>query len=250
MVTLESSLNSLKLALAQFGSERAVGQASAMQPLTSVTSGNAGTVKASGITLAISLTRAATRQLDMQRQLDSAYRAQAMLEVAGNASAQMMARLKNLKKNIVQATSETLAQSERAFLISQFEGIHQTLLSSAQNTRWESMRLFDGSAGARREHVSAAEAAKSMSNAIDLAMQTITRFGDDLGVAGLQLASAVQAISSRQSSASTPTSQQSGTAYVNAISSMLRTQIAGNSSQATQAQANFTPQAVINTLQF
>jgi hypothetical protein len=101
----------------------------------------------------------------------------------------------------------------------------------------------------RRGGVGSAEAATSMSDAIDLAMQTMTSSSDILSFAGLQLTAAVQKLSSRQSS-SGPITQHPGTAYVNAISSMLRSQISGNTSQATAAQANFTPQGVITTLQF
>ena len=102
----------------------------------------------------------------------------------------------------------------------------------------------------RRGGISSVDAAKSMNDAIDLVMKTITDSDSSLSSAGLQLASAVQLLSSRQASAVPSMTQQSGNAYVNAISAMLRTQIAGNTTQATQAQANFTPQAVISTLQF
>lgn len=125
-ITLESSLNSLKIALAQHGTAGAV---SATQTLTqgklqSTTAGSGNT------SATLSLTQSTVWRLDMQRQLDSAYLSQSMLEVAGNANADIMTRLKNLKKVTVQATNQTLAQSERAFLASQFEGIRKSLLSN------------------------------------------------------------------------------------------------------------------------
>lgn len=167
-VTLESSLNSLKLALAQFGTASAAGQAAAA-PEANALPGTVATPHAN-TSSSISLAQSAERRLDLQRQLDSAYTAQAMLEVVGKNNAQIMGRLQNLKKVVVQATSEKIVQSERAFLISQFEGIRKSLLND-------------------------------------------------------------------------------GAADVPPIA-MLRSQIAGNTSQAAQAQANFTPQAVISTLQF
>jgi hypothetical protein len=150
-VTLESSLNSLKLALAQLGSAGAAGQASAVSATSAVTGAVATPNTASASS--ISLTRSAVRQLDLQRQLDGAYTAQAMLEVVGKNNAQIMGRLQNLKKVVVQATSEQTVQAERAFLVSQFEGIRKSLLSTAQNASWNGTRLFDGSAGPGRDGV-------------------------------------------------------------------------------------------------
>ena len=102
----------------------------------------------------------------------------------------------------------------------------------------------------RRGGISSVDAAKSMNDAIDLAIKTISDSESNLSSASLQLVSAVQLLSSRQASAVPSETEQSGNAYVNAISNMLRTQITGNTTQATQAQANFTPQSVISTLQF
>ena len=150
-VTLESSLNSLKLALAQVGTTGAAGQVAAAPAANAVL--GAGPTQNQNTTSSISLTQAATRQLDLQRQLDSAYTAQAMLEVVGKNNAQIMGRLQNLKKVVVQATSDKLVQSERAFLVSQFEGIRKSLLSTAQNASWNGSRLFDGSAGSARDGV-------------------------------------------------------------------------------------------------
>ena len=89
-----------------------------------------------------------------------------------------------------------------------------------------------------------------MNDAIDLAIKTISDSENNLSSASLQLVSAVQLLSSRQTSAVPSVAEQSSNAYVNAISTMLRTQITGNTTQAAQAQANFTPQSVISTLQF
>lgn len=150
-VSLESSLNSLKLALAQYGTASAAGQAAPV-PATNALTGTAA-MPGSGTSAALSLTQSAVRQLDLQRQLDSAYTAQAMLEVVGKNNAQIMGRLQNLKKVVVQATSDKIVQSERAFLVSQFEGIRKSLLSTAQNASWNGMRLFDGSAGSGRDGV-------------------------------------------------------------------------------------------------
>ena len=150
-VTLESSLNSLKLALAQVGTTGAAGQVAAAPAANAVL--GAGATQNQNTTSSISLTQAVTRQLDLQRQLDSAYTAQAMLEVVGKNNAQIMGRLQNLKKVVVQATSDKLVQSERAFLVSQFEGIRKSLLSTAQNASWNGSRLFDGSAGSARDGV-------------------------------------------------------------------------------------------------
>ena len=102
----------------------------------------------------------------------------------------------------------------------------------------------------RRGGIGSVDAAKSMNAAIDLAMKTLSDNANELSNAGLTLASAVQSLSSSRSSATPSVAQQSGNTYVSTISAMLRTQIAGNTSLATQAQANFTPQAVISTLQF
>ncbi len=175
MVTLESSLNSLKLALAQYGTAGAVGQVSALLPTAQngVQLGMQPSAPAVSDVSGISLTQSAARQLDLQRQLDSAYRAQAMLEVAGNASAEMMTRLKNLKKVTVQATRETLVDSERAFLISQFEGLRQNILSTAQNTRWNGARLFDGSAGSGRDGVLSFTVGAGSGGTVNLAMPNL-----------------------------------------------------------------------------
>lgn len=62
-VTLESSLNSLKLALAQMGSAGAAGQASTVLATSAVTGAVATPNTASGSS--ISLTRSAVQQLDL-----------------------------------------------------------------------------------------------------------------------------------------------------------------------------------------
>ncbi|MFM8468081.1 MAG: hypothetical protein ACKOAO_11030 [Oxalobacteraceae bacterium] len=150
-ITLESSLNSLKLALAQFGRTGSAGQAAAVSAATAIP--GVATTADTNSSAAIGLNSSAIRQLDLQRQLDSAYTAQAMLEVVGKNNAQIMGRLQNLKKVVVQATSDQIVQSERAFLVSQFEGVRKSLLSTAQNASWNGTRLFDGSAGSARDGV-------------------------------------------------------------------------------------------------
>ena len=170
-VTLESSLNSLKLALAQLGSTGAAGQASAVSATSAVT-GAAATPNTTSSS-SISLTRSAVRQLDLQRQLDSAYTAQAMLEVVGKNNAQIMGRLQNLKKVVVQATSEQIVQSERAFLVSQFEGMRKSLLSTAQNASWNGTRLFDGSAGSGRDGVMSFKVGSGSAGKIDISLPNL-----------------------------------------------------------------------------
>lgn len=170
-VTLESSLNSLKLALAQLGSAGAAGQASAVSATSAVTGAVATPNTASASS--ISLTRSAVRQLDLQRQLDGAYTAQAMLEVVGKNNAQIMGRLQNLKKVVVQATSEQTVQAERAFLVSQFEGIRKSLLSTAQNASWNGTRLFDGSAGPGRDGVMSFRVGSGSAGKIDISLPNL-----------------------------------------------------------------------------
>ncbi len=167
-VSLESSLNSLKLALARYGTTSAAGQAAAV-PAASLSSGIAATADSTS-SYDSSLTRSAVRQLDLQRQLDSAYTAQAMLEVVGKNNAQIMGRLQNLKKVVVQATSEKIVQSERTFLVSQFEGIRKSLLSTAQNASWNGARLFDGSGGSGRDGVFSFAVGAGSEGRIDVAL--------------------------------------------------------------------------------
>ncbi len=176
-VSLESSLNSLKLALAQFGTSSAAGQATAV-PATNAVLGATGTANpysanAANTTSSISLTQSGARQLDLQRQLDSAYTAQAMLEVVGKNNAQIMGRLQNLKKVVVQATSDKIVQSERAFLVSQFEGIRKSLLSTAQNASWNGTRLFDGSAGSGRDGVLSFNVGSGSAGKVDISLPNL-----------------------------------------------------------------------------
>ncbi len=170
-VTLESSLNSLKLALAQIGTTSAAGQAAAVPAANAVL----GTGVTPGATndYASRLSQSTVRQLDLQRQLDSAYTAQAMLEVVGKNNASIMGRLQNLKKVVVQATSEKIVQSERAFLVSQFEGIRKSLLSTANNASWNGMRLFDGSAGSGRDGVMRFSVGSGSAGTVDISLPNL-----------------------------------------------------------------------------
>lgn len=172
MVTLESSLASLKIALTQFGATSPVNQASALLSTSQSAVGTSAATGAAG-TSTLSLSQTSTKALDMQRQLDSAYRAQAMLEVAGKANASIINRLKDLRKIAVQASSDTVEQSDRAFLISQFEGVRQSLVSQAQNTRWDGMRLFDGTAGSKRNGILSFNVGSGSSGKIDISLPNL-----------------------------------------------------------------------------
>lgn len=170
MVTLESSLAAVKIALTQFGSTASapVNQASAV--LSTSMSTSASGAGAFGV---LNLSQTSTKSLDMQRQLDSAYQSQAMLEVADKANATMTTRLKDLRKIAVQASSDSLAQSERAFLISQFDGVRHSLLSQTQNTRWDGTRLFDGTGGSKRDGTLSFVVGSGASGRLDIALPNL-----------------------------------------------------------------------------
>ena len=138
-INLEPSLNFLKLALAHasLGSAGRSGQPGSVASVAWA---------ASGATPVLGLSESATRQLDLQRQLDSAYSTQAMFEVIRKTNALIMTRLRNLNPRSVQLTTERNLQSERAALASQFEGMRNNLLGAGQNMGWKGTRLLDGMA--------------------------------------------------------------------------------------------------------
>lgn len=271
MVTLESSLVAVKMALAQFGASASANSASELASTSqSTVAGGSVVVSAATPSSTLSLSQASTKALDMQRQLDSAYTTQIMLEVVAKANAAITARLKDLRKITVQASIDRQVKSERAALIAQFEGVRQSLLSQTRNT------LGDGMAGSKRDgqlsfplgtfevqpdhplmlllkhgSVDSAMAARSTTAAIDLSLQTLSKLDNDLGEAGMKLAASVQTLWANKagdSSDSIRQPDQAGQEAVSAIISMLRTQIVDDVSQAALAQANYTPQDFINTL--
>jgi hypothetical protein len=99
----------------------------------------------------------------------------------------------------------------------------------------------------KRGSVNSRDSALGMVSAVDFALGTIQDFISQLAIASIKINAAVDRLTqSQQFGLGTLSGASSG--FASAIGSMLRMQFSNNPQQAVQAQANFTPQAVVNTL--
>jgi flagellin-like hook-associated protein FlgL len=96
--------------------------------------------------------------------------------------------------------------------------------------------------------ISSQQAASTMTASIDIALQTMAETRNKVGVAGVQLTSAVEKLASSTNSINRSLSGTNSNSYAKNIASLLRTQLADNSLQAAWAQASLSSSEVANTL--
>jgi flagellin len=181
MVTLDSSLTALKIALTQSVATGSVNQNSNQAANT-----QASTTGSSVVTDAVKLSQAATNTLNNQRYLSAAYKAQSMLQVADKAASSMTTKLEDLRKLAVQATNPLLSDSERALLSAEFQGERSSLLNMTHTSRWNGMRLFDGSAGTQRNGTLSFQVGPGSSGQLDLALPNLRQ--DSVRMSGVRAA--------------------------------------------------------------
>ncbi len=172
MVTLDSSLAALKIALTQSAATGSVN----LNSNRSVN--NSSSLSASTVTTdAVRLSQAAANSLNNQRNLSNAYKAQSMLLVADKAVTAMTSKLEDLRKLAIAASDTTIDTTERAMLSAEFQGKRASILSMTQNTRWNGMRLFDGSAGAKRNGTLSFQVGSGSSGQLDVTLPNLRQDG-------------------------------------------------------------------------
>jgi flagellin-like hook-associated protein FlgL len=179
MVTLDSSLAALKIALTQTAATGSVNQNS-----NRASSNQSSTAGSSVVTEAVRLSQAATTTLNNQRYLSAAYKAQAMLQTADKAASSITTKLEDLRKLAVKATSSTLSDSERALLSADFQGKRSSLLTMTQTARWNGMRLFDGSAGTQRNGTLSFQVGSGTSGQLDVVLPNLRQ--DSVRMSGVR----------------------------------------------------------------
>ena len=179
MVTLDSSLAALKIALTQSAATGSVNQNSNRASNT-----QASTAGSSVVTDAVRLSQAATNTLNNQRYLNTAYKAQSMLQVADKAASTMTTKLQDLRKLAVQATNDSLSDSERALLSAEFQGKRSSLLNMTQSARWNGSRLFDGSAGSKRDGTFSFQVGSGSSGQLDVSLPNLRQ--DSVRMSGVR----------------------------------------------------------------
>lgn len=179
MVTLDSSLAALKIALTQSAATGSVNQNS-----NRASNSQASTAGSSVVTDAVRLSQAATNTLNNQRYLSTAYKAQSMLQTADKAAATMTTKLEDLRKLAVQATNESLSDSERALLSAEFQGKRSSLLTMTQSARWNGSRLFDGSAGSQRNGTFSFQVGSGTSGQLDVNLPNLRQ--DSVRISGVR----------------------------------------------------------------
>lgn len=179
MVTLDSSLAALKIALTQSAATGSVNQNS-----NRASNSQASTAGSSVVTDAVRLSQAATNTLNNQRYLSTAYKAQSMLQTADKAAATMTTKLEDLRKLAVQATNESLSDSERALLSAEFQGKRSSLLNMTQSARWNGSRLFDGSAGSQRNGTFSFQVGSGTSGQLDVSLPNLRQ--DSVRISGVR----------------------------------------------------------------
>ena len=179
MVTLDSSLAALKIALTQSAATGSVNQNS-----NRASNSQASTAGSSVVTDAVRLSQAATNTLNNQRYLSTAYKAQSMLQTADKAAATMTTKLEDLRKLAVQATNESLSDSERALLSAEFQGKRSSLLNMTQSARWNGSRLFDGSAGSQRNGTFSFQVGSGTSGQLDVNLPNLRQ--DSVRISGVR----------------------------------------------------------------
>lgn len=172
MVTLDSSLAALKIALTQSAATGSV-NLNSNRSVNSSSSLSASTVT----TDAVRLSQAAANSLNNQRYLSTAYKAQSMLLVADKAVTAMTSKLEDLRKLAISASDTTLDTSDRALLSAEFQGKRASILSMTQNTRWNGMRLFDGSAGTKRNGTLSFQVGSGSSGQLDVTLPNLRQDG-------------------------------------------------------------------------
>lgn len=179
MVTLDSSLSALKIALTQSAATGSVNQNSNRASNT-----QASTAGSSVVTDAVRLSQAATNTLNNQRYLSSAYKAQSMLQVADKAASTMTTKLDDLRKLAVKATNDSLSDSERALLSAEFQGKRTSLMNLTQSARWNGSRLFDGSAGTQRNGTFSFQVGSGSNGQLDVALPNLRQ--DSVRMSGVR----------------------------------------------------------------
>ena len=179
MVTLDSSLAALKIALTQSAATGSVNQNSNRASNT-----QASTAGSSVVTDAVRLSQAATNTLNNQRYLNTAYKEQSMLQVADKAASTMTSKLQDLRKLAVQATNDSLSDSERALLSAEFQGKRSSLLNMTQSARWNGSRLFDGSAGSKRDGTFSFQVGSGSSGQLDVSLPNLRQ--DSVRMSGVR----------------------------------------------------------------
>ncbi|MEY3791459.1 MAG: Flagellin [Pseudomonadota bacterium] len=179
MVTLDSSLAALKIALTQSAATGSVNQNS-----NRASNSQASTAGSSVVTDAVRLSQAATNTLNNQRYLSTAYKAQSMLQTADKAAVTMTTKLEDLRKLAVQATNESLSDSERALLSAEFQGKRSSLLNMTQSARWNGSRLFDGSAGSQRNGTFSFQVGSGTSGQLDVNLPNLRQ--DSVRISGVR----------------------------------------------------------------
>jgi hypothetical protein len=97
-------------------------------------------------------------------------------------------------------------------------------------------------------NINSQQAASSIAASIDRALQTLTDTRNTIGVAGVQLTSAVEKLASSTNSINRSLVGSNGNSYAKNIASLLRSQMSDNSLQAAWAQASLSSSEVANTL--
>lgn len=179
MVTLDSSLAALKIALTQSAATGSVNQNS-----NRASSTQASTAGSSVVTDAVRLSQAATNTLNNQRYLSTAYKAQSMLQTADKAASSMTTKLEDLRKLAVKATNDSLSDSERALISAEFQGKRTSLLNMTQSARWNGARLFDGSAGTQRNGTFSFQVGSGSSGQLDVSLPNLRQ--DSIRMSGVR----------------------------------------------------------------
>ena len=96
--------------------------------------------------------------------------------------------------------------------------------------------------------INSQQAASSMTASIDIALQTMADTRNTIGVAGVQLTSAVEKLASSTNSINRSLVGSNSNSYAKNIASLLRSQMSDNSLQAAWAQASLSSSEVANTL--
>ena len=172
MVTLDSSLAALKIALTQSAAAGSVNPNS-----NRVVNTKSSLTASSVVTDAVRLSQAATNSLNNQRYLSAAYKAQSMLQVADKAATTMTSKLEDMRKLAMSATDTALDETQRALLSAEFQGKRASLLSMTQNARWNGARLFDGSSGTKRNGTFSFQVGSGSSGQLDVSLPNLRQDG-------------------------------------------------------------------------
>ena len=246
MRTLESSLLALKIALAKYG------DSSRSRPLPAP-----GGSREPDIGEAITPSAGLTRALDRQRELDRAYGAQVMLEVVSRANTEIVIRLRNLRRIAELARTEQLIKSEREFLVSQFDGLRQELLSRVGEYRFvnetdatapQSLGKHGFVQAIAQGGVDSPAAARGLLGAVDQGLEVMAAIDENLAATGSRLAAAVEACTPDPEGTDFAPGPQVSRELAHAIASVLSARIPGNAAGAALAQANCTAEAVVKNL--